>query len=167
MTLVARKLRLTTTRELEAAEEIFAARTREADEMGGRIRDMEQAYPSLCGLPGPDEEDMPEGLRATYDKAVTRYDQLARFLMEYPTTLQQALLKQQETRNKAGELVSSLSVGIFIQRIISVAKKFVPGSQLGQFEAESAEVYAEFLRANPAAILSRAGAARADEYDEA
>lgn len=162
MTLVARKLRLTTAAELEVASRLFEDRQSEAQAMGQRIRDMEQAYPGLCGLDEGGEE-LPEGLQAVYDKQVYRYDNLTKFLMEYPGVLQTALQKQQDTRNKAGELVSSLSVGVFIQRIIAAAKQFVPASHAGRFEELANEVYLDFLRENPAAVLSRAGSQRGED----
>ena len=166
MTLVARKLRLTTQREIEDATRLQQTRLFECEKLGERIREMEEAHPRLCGLPEAGEEEMPEGLQAVYDKQVFRYDQLSRFLMEYPATLQTALQKQQDTRNKAGELVSSLSVGIFIQRIMAVAKRYVPAAYAGRFDQEAEEVYLDFLRQNPAALLSKAGKDREEEDED-
>ncbi len=159
MTLATRKkLRLTTAEEIEQADAIFRARSSELTDMAGRIREMEEAYPSLAGLPGPGEDEMPEGLRGVYAAQTARYDTLCKQLMiDYPLSLQTALQRQQETRNKAGELVLSSSVAVFIHRIMATAALYVPPTHKGRFEEQAREVYADFLRENPGAVLARAG----------
>ncbi len=152
------KLRRTSVEEILRAEEIAATRSTELAEMAGRIREMEEAYPSLCGMPGPGEEEMPEGLRGVYAAQTARYDALAKLLMQdYPLARQTALQRQQETRNKAGELVLSSSVAVFIHRIMATAALYVPAMQKNRFEEQAREVYADFLRENPGAVLARAG----------
>jgi len=166
MTMVPRKalkLKLTTQEEIDKAGVIYASQVEEFGKIESRLAEMEAKFPSLWGDVDTATEELPEGLQVKYDKLVLRRDALAKTLMmDYPSALQATLEKQQNTRNKAGELVSSVSVASFIVRIMAL-KRFVSNEQMHRFEAEAREIYEDFLRENPAALLSRAGEQRENE----
>lgn len=165
MTMVPRKtlkLKLTTQEEIDKAGSIYNSQVEEFGKVETRMAELEAKFPSLWGDVDTATEELPEGLQVKYDKLVMRRDALAKTLMEFPGVLQAALEKQQNTRNKAGELVSSTSVGVFILRMMAL-KSLVPAQQQSRYEAEAREIYEDFLRENPAAILSRAGAQREAE----
>jgi len=142
--------------ELAAAVTVYHDRVDEYVSVKQRLAQLEQLHPWLTGLHERPEE-LPTGVTTLYNNLIQRADSLAKEVHAFPLTMQTTILKQVETQQKRGLLVTVTSVARFMTRVITIASKYIDGHKLSAFREEAQLVYEDFQRENPAAVLARAG----------
>lgn len=160
---MARRKIITSETELLVAVEVFHEIRAELIRLQEQQTELEGEHPWL--LTGVDLPEETSGPVKVYGGVTGRIDKLRQDILTFPQAEQMTIMRQEETRQKRGELVLASSVLGAMQEAFIVARKYVPALQRGSLDGDMKLILDRFRQQNPGAILSAAGAQREEEEE--
>jgi hypothetical protein len=144
---------ITTGDENAVADAVFQRAADEIEELYARQREMEKKYPGLIDVQYA--KSVPEAALPMYLSLIKRQEVLRKDIHLYSKEKQVTLLRQQEARQKSGELVPAWSVAEFLVRMSKITQKYARPEMMAALRQELKGVQDEFMQQNPAAVLER------------